>query len=295
LSRNCKENYLFFLIIPLKAENNLNILRFYLTYLRQLSIFAIQFLDIFNNKSQKGVMMKKNRFSFKQIAKINLAVVLMVSLFSFSACSEDDESIAPVNPIEQYSKVMAVHASPDAPGVDLYVDNGLAGTNLEFPNSTGYLEVTSGTRNVKVNVTGTETTVIEANLPLEANKNYTVFAIDEVANLMPLVVEDNLSAPASGKAHVRFFHLSPDAPAVDITLTDGTVVIGNTSFMEYTQFLPLDAAMYDLQVRVAGTDTVVLELEGLSLMDGKIYTVFAKGFVSGSDKQALGAEIILNN
>jgi hypothetical protein len=157
------------------------------------------------------------------------------------------------------------------------------------------LEVPAGTRNIKVNVTGTETTAIEADLTLTADVNYTVFAVDQVSNITPLVVVDDLTAPASGKSHVRFFHLSPDAPAVDITLTDGTVVIGNTSFKEYTQFLPLDAATYDLQVRVAGTDTVVLELNGITLMDGKIYTVFAKGFVEGSDKQALGAEIIINN
>jgi hypothetical protein len=31
------------------------------------------------------------------------------------------------------------------------------------------------------------------------------------------------------------------------------------------------------------------------LADGKIYTVFAKGFLGGTGAQALGAEIIVNN
>jgi hypothetical protein len=39
---------------------------------------------------------------------------------------------------------------------------------------------------------------------------------------------------------------------------------------------------------------VVLDLPGIGLENGKIYTVFAKGFVGGSGEQKLGAEIIIN-
>jgi hypothetical protein len=193
------------------------------------------------------------------------------------------------------ANAMVVHASPDAPGVDLLVDDAAAGTNLTFPNNTGYLAVIAGTRNIKVNVSGTSTTVIEADLDFTKDMSYSIFAVDSVANLGALVIEDYLAAPASGNAHVRFIHLSPNAPAVDITTTTGAVVFGDKSFKEYTDFTPLAAGTYDLQVRLAGTSTVVLELPGIALADGKIYTIFAKGFVGGTEAQALGAEIIVNN
>lgn len=226
----------------------------------------------------------------------NALLIISVSLFAlfgFTACSEDESPVMPV-PTET-SLVKVVHASPDAPGVDLLVDNKVAGTNLTFPNNTGYLKVNSGTRNVKVNVTGSSTTVIEANLPLMANKNYSVFAVNSVSNIEAIVLEDDLTAPASGKAHVRFIHLSPDAPSVDITLTDGTVVFGDFQFKEASAFSPLNAGTYDLQARVAGTSTVALNLPGIQLEAGKIYTVFAKGFLGGSGAQALSAQIIVNN
>ena len=221
----------------------------------------------------------------KMAAYFALASLLIVG------CSDDD---SPTSPELDKANVKVVHASPDAPGVDLLVDNNIAGSNLTYPNNTGYLQVDEGTRNVKVNVSGTSTTVIEADLPIEGNKNYSVFAIDAVANLSPLVIEDDLTSPASGTAHARFIHLSPDAPAVDITTKDGTVVFGNYKFKDYSQFTPLPAGSYDLQVRLAGTETVVLELNGINLTSGKIYTVFAKGFVAGTSAQALGAEIIVN-
>jgi hypothetical protein len=193
------------------------------------------------------------------------------------------------------AKVMAIHGSPNAPGVDLLVDNTVVGTNLTFPNNTAYLNVNGGSRNIKVNVTGTSTTVINATVSLDAGAAYSVFATDSVSRISPLVLVDNLTAPASGKAHVRFVHLSPNAPAVDVALQGGAVLFGNKTFRQYTEFTPLAAATYNLEVRLAGTNTVVLSLPNITLQSGKIYTVFARGFVGGSGSQALGAQIIANN
>lgn len=229
-----------------------------------------------------------------KIKNFILTVAVALTAFTFIGCSDDDTPVQPT-PTPTNSLVKVVHASPDAPGVDLLVDNAVAGTNLTFPNNTGYLTVPSGTRNVKVNVTGTMTTVIEANVDFMSNKNYSVFAVNSVSNIEPLLIEDDLTTPAQGKAHVRFIHLSPDAPAVDITLTDGTIVFGNQAFKDFTPFTPLDAGSYDLQVRVAGTNTVALDLPGITVEAGKIYTVFAKGFLNGTGQQELGAQIIVNS
>jgi hypothetical protein len=198
------------------------------------------------------------------------------------------------------ANAMVIHASPDAPGVDILVDDVLvsdvlAESFLVYPKNTGYLAVTAGTRNIKVNVNSSGATVIDADLDFSKDMSYSIFAVDSAANLSALVLEDNLTSPASGNAHLRFIHLSPDAPAVDITTDTGAKVFENKSFKEYTAFTPLAADTYNLQVRLAGSETVVLDLPGIVLEDGKIYTVFAKGFVGGTGFQMLGAEIIVNN
>jgi hypothetical protein len=193
------------------------------------------------------------------------------------------------------AKVMAIHASPDAPGVDLLVDNAVSRTNLTFPNNTAYLNVNAGARSIKANVTGTTSAVIDAMLQLEAGAAYSVFATDSVSSISPMVLVDNLTTPAPGKAHVRFVHLSPNAPSVDVAVQGGAVVFGNKAFQENTEFIPLDAATYNLEVRLAGTNTVVLYLPNIALQSGKIYTLFAKGFVGGTGTHALGAQMIVNN
>jgi hypothetical protein len=179
------------------------------------------------------------------------------------------------------ARVRVVHASPDAPAVDVLVNNGAAFTNAPFKGITDYASLDPATYNVKVVPTGATTpVVIEADLALEA-KDYTVVAVGLLASIEPLVLVDNNSAPAAGKAHVRFVHASPDAPAVDIAVKDGPTLFSNIAFKEIGDYLPVDAGTYDLEVRLAGTNTVALAVPGVSLADGTVYTVFAMGLAGG--------------
>ena len=225
---------------------------------------------------------------------VNLMCLGAVS-FVFTNCDKDDDNDS------SRSNVMVVHASPNAPNVDVRINNSVALTNVAYPTNSNYTALNSGTTNIKVSPTTTTTYVIDANVNLEANKSYSVFAIDSVSKIKAAVVSDDLTAPASGKAHVRFFHFSANAPAVDIAVTGGPVLFPNRLFNDqsttatYAAFTPVDAGTYNLEVRAAGTNTVVLALPNVTLTAGKIYTVFAKGFLGGVGTQALGAQIIVNN
>lgn len=224
--------------------------------------------------------------------RVTLAALAVLLTAATTGCSDNNSN--PVSPTPT-ARVMAVHASPDAPAVDLLVDGSVVGSGLAYPSNTGYLTVGAGARNVKVNVAGTSTTVIDANVTVANGLNYSVFACDSVAVIGAVVLVDDLTPPASGKSHVRFVHLSPDAPAVDIAVQGGPVVFPNIAFQGSTAFAPVDAGTYNLEVRLAGTGTVVLSVPGVALQAGKIYTVFARGFAGGSGAQALGAQVIVNN
>lgn len=226
-------------------------------------------------------------------------IVKLVSLvalpFVFVACDKDDDDSMSI------SKVMVVHASPNAPNVDVRINNNLALSNVAYPANSNYTELNSGSTNIKISPAGTTTNVIDGTVTLEANKNYSVFAIDSVSKIKAAVVMDDLTTPASGKAHVRFFHFAPNAPAVNIAVTGGSVLFGNRTFNDQAAnaslagFTAVDAGTYNLEVRAAANNAVVLSLPNIPLTAGKIYTVFAKGFLGGTGAQALGAQIIVNN
>lgn len=224
-----------------------------------------------------------------------ISAITIASLFGailLSGCEKDDDAPA-------QARVLVTHASPDAPGVDLLVDDQKVNTAaLTFPSNTGYLAVNSGTRNIKVNAAGTSTSVINANLTLEANKNYSVFAVNRLANIEAVVLEDNLTAPAAGKAHIRVVHLSPDAPAVNIGIAGSpTNVFTNLAFKGATAFTPVDAGTYNFEIRLASNNAVALAIPATVLTAGKIYTIFARGFVAPptGNTNTLNVSIINNN
>ena len=221
-----------------------------------------------------------------------LAALALVTTIAVVGCGGDKP--APMAPTPT-ARVMAVHASPDAPAVDLLVDGSVVASGLAYPNHTAYLSVGAGVRNVKVNVAGTTTTVIETTAPVAGGLSYSVFACDSAAIIGFLVLVDDLTAPVAGKAHVRFIHLSPDAPAVDVAVQGGPVLLPNIAFKGSASIAGLDAGSYNLEVRLAGTGTVLLPLPGITLQAEKIHTVFLRGFAGGSGPQALGAQIIVNN
>ncbi len=226
--------------------------------------------------------MKKQFLSFTSVA-------LLLSLVMLSSCKKDEEAT------KNYANVLVTHASPDAPGVDLLISDAKQNTSaLNYPLNTGYLQVEAGTRNIKVNVAGTPTSVINKDLTLEKDKNYSVFAIDSVSKLSALVLTDDLTAPASGKAHIRFIHLAPNSPQVDFSVLGGSVDFTNKSFKDYTAFTPVDAGTYTISVEFTQTQSFFAALPGINLQAGKIYTVFTKGLIGATGAQILGAEIIVN-
>ncbi|MFC2015379.1 DUF4397 domain-containing protein [Chloroflexota bacterium] len=181
------------------------------------------------------------------------------------------------------ARVRVVHASPDAPAVDVWVNGAVAFSNAPFKGITDYAKLEPGSYSVQVTPTGaTEPIVIDANLDLATKTDYTVVAVGQLANIEPLVLIDNNSAPAAGKAHVRFVHASPDAPAVDIAVANGgPVLFSNVPFKGVGDYLPVDAGTYDLEARLAGTDTVALSVPGVALEEGTVYTIFAMGLAGG--------------
>jgi hypothetical protein len=186
------------------------------------------------------------------------------------------------------ARVRVVHASPDAPAVDVYADGSRVLSNVAFKDASDYLSVPAGPHNFKVYATGanpaSDKAAISADATLDAEKDYTIVAIGKLAEIKPLVLVDNNAAPARGKAHVRVVHASPDAPAVDIAVKGGPVLVSSLAFGKDAGPLPVDAGTYDLEVRAAGTTTVALPINGVQLQAGKIYTIFAVGLLNGTPK-----------
>jgi hypothetical protein len=171
------------------------------------------------------------------------------------------------------TRLRAVHASPDAPNVDILVDNALVASDVAFKEVLDYTDVPAGDRNIKVNATGTASSVIDVTVPLAGGTNYTVLAVNLVASIEPLLLVDNTTTPTPGNAKVRVVHASPDAPNVDV-LVDDTIVLTDVAFKGFSDYLEVPAGARNFKVNATGTASTVIDVTP-TLGDGGIYTVVA--------------------
>jgi Domain of unknown function (DUF4397) len=175
-----------------------------------------------------------------------------------------------------------IHASPDAPAVDIYVDGTKALGDLAFGASSGWVALPAGEHQVHVTAAGAEigTSVIDADVTLEEGAAYEVAAIGLLAEIEPQVLQVNLSEIGDedeSMARVRVVHASPDAPAVDVAVKGGDVLVEDLAFPEASDYLSVPATSYDLEVRPTGTTDVALDLPGVALEAGMVYSIYAVG------------------
>ncbi|HEU5175752.1 MAG TPA: DUF4397 domain-containing protein [Gemmatimonadaceae bacterium] len=204
---------------------------------------------------------------------IALAAVLAIAT---TGC--DDDPTAPAATAE----LRVVHASPDAPNVDVLVDGATALTNVAYRGVSAYLDVPAGTRALAVRPTGTTTNVISANATVAAGDAYTVLATGLVASIAPLVLEDDRTAPAAGSVRLRLVHASPAAGAVDIYVTAPTADLATTSptlsnvpFRAASSYLEVPAGTYRVRITPTGSKTVALDVNNVALAAGQVRTAVA--------------------
>lgn len=181
-----------------------------------------------------------------------------------------------------HAQLRVVHASPDAPNVDVLVDGKTVLTNVAYEAASSYLPVSAGSRKIEVRATGTSQDVINATVSLSRNKDYTVLAVDKLASISPLVLTDDNTPPASGQIKLRLVHASPSAGPVDIYVeAPGTDITGisptlsNVSFKTASDYLAVAAGSYEVYITPTGSKTVALDSGSITLTAGQIRTAVA--------------------
>ena len=222
-----------------------------------------------------------------------LLLLPVLSIVAFAACKKSSSS--PANT----AYVMFVHgcaagATPiNLDGKANYTIVPGAG-NMPFLKNSGYQPVTAGTSvGLSFFVTGldTLTSAIES---LTANNHYTAFAGGSITAPVFVFTSDNISAPSSGMAKVRFVNLSSDnlnmSCYVGLTKVDSNVAY--RACTPFTEIAPVTA-------KIAMIDQVVLSNSGQitsqQIAAGKIYTFMLTGTATGSGTSVLTLTVINNN
>ncbi|MCM2678315.1 DUF4397 domain-containing protein [Echinimonas agarilytica] len=197
---------------------------------------------------------------FNQLILASMMATILVG------CNDNDND----NSSEEmdYSQLRVLHASPDAPAVNVWLDGQPALEGVDYAMSSGAITVASGAHTVQVDAIladGSTTTVIpEIELALEPNVEYNVIATGKVAAdagtpmaFGPQIVSRDSLMPEG--ARVQVMHSSPDAPMVDVFITaPGADLSAATPFADNVEYpMATDAIEVpagDYQIRITAPD-----------------------------------------
>ncbi|ALS25744.1 DUF4397 domain-containing protein [Paenibacillus cisolokensis] len=179
------------------------------------------------------------------------------------------------------ARVRLLHASPDTSAVDIYVNGSAVATSVSFKDVTPYLNVQPGTYQLEIRPADNGTARLFQALTVQEGNAYTVAAGGNAGQLKLFVYEDNL-APVSGKSSLRFIHLAPNTPGIDISSKNGPLLFKTEGFGAATAYTNLKPGKVDLQIVTSGETRTMLEINGVSLQEDSVYTILAVGLGDGN-------------
>lgn len=193
-------------------------------------------------------------------------------------------------PVEETATLRALHLSPDAPAVDIFVGDPdtPAVEGLRFAEGTGYLTVPAGTYDIWISAAGSPSAdaVLEVTgLALAADTAYSAVAVDQVGAISALALVDDASGLDNGNVRFQVSHAAPGVGAVDIwaVLPDGAAkLLDDVPFGATATLDDLPASAYTLAFDVDedGAGDVLFDVP--ELPGGTFANVFATNDVDGN-------------
>ena len=199
-----------------------------------------------------------------------------LAALALSACGGDsDDDVLPVG------KIRALHASPDAPNVDVYVNGVRRLEDVAYQQASRNLQFAVGDYQVDLNVTGTDNTVLSETFTIGAGDLITLIAANEVDSLEYLAVEENGSSVTAGNARVNVVHGSPSAGDVDIYVSaygdplPDTPTLDDVPFKASSSLGEVPEGTYQVRITGSSSTDVVFDSGPLELNSGDNLTAVA--------------------
>lgn len=190
------------------------------------------------------------------------------------------------------------HCAPDVNDLDIIVDGQtkVNNTPVGYGEYSDYLAFYTGQRDFEFVKDNNNDVLVDTTLTLLPNKTYSVFVANPLDSVQAVVLLDSADIPDEGKAMIRFVHLSPDSPNLDVYIADEKT-FPELAYKKGTAFKEIAAGKKTLEFKTYdGTDEVLLTVPNVEIKSREYYTVVLQGFVvppAGITK-TLETEIINN-
>lgn len=179
------------------------------------------------------------------------------------------------------ASVRLVNASPGYDSLDLYVEDTLEISGVEFGTASSFNDVTSGDVTTALTRNGSATELLTQTRSFSKDKSYSVVAYGWEGDLKSVAILEDEDAADSGESSISILHTATDAGSLDIYLTgedddldSSTPVASSVDGGSRSSFNTVDAGTYRLRVTAEDDTTDVrLDISGVTVESKGVYTV----------------------
>lgn len=222
----------------------------------------------------------------KHSISLNKSFLFLILSSVFISCKKHDPDVI----VRGEAKVKMINAVQTESNQDVYFDSEkLTSTALAFGESSDYLKVGSGSRNVSF--MGINNISTKASINFTPSITYSAFLVsDKTGNREVVSYEDNLSSTEVGKAKIKLINLTPYfATGINVTVQGGTQFVNGLLYKEDSNYFNVEPGI-NLRFNVVGSGSIKT-IDGATLEAGKIYTIWFSGITAS----ALEAHLIADN
>ncbi len=213
-------------------------------------------------------------------------VPILLATVALTACFHDDDDPVIVQepaPAPATFELQVLHAAPDAPPVNVFVDGAEVLSNVDYKSGSGRFELDAGVIEIQVDgiLPGGNGAVIGPfDLTFDPDLIYTVVAVGQVAAgsntpLEGFVFNQPREAVSASSARLAVLHGAPLAPGVDVFVTapgadlTASAPVGSFEYMGTLGPTEVAAGDYQIRVTLAGdAQAVVYDSGTVTLNDG---------------------------
>jgi hypothetical protein len=181
-----------------------------------------------------------------------------------------------------------LQASPSAPHVDLLIDGTTESSNMAYGNSSGYITVKAGSRQLQAVPVNSTSPLLDLSVPITSSGNTTVLLIGPSSSIKSLVLTDGGTTSSTGNGYIRVVNASVSMGPADVYIVAAgsginaaTPAATNLTLNQDGGYSLTPAGSYEVFMTSPGTKSILLDTGPINLTSPQNWTLVALDGASG--------------
>jgi len=220
-----------------------------------------------------------------------------------TACNNNNS----VSPAGSTTQIVVINAIPDIGPLALLLDNVQLGGTTAAVASRTYFRYSATPAYYSIKSQDSIVFQLQA-YPIKSitklgtirstrpNTGYTLFltGLSSVDSLSSVFTTDTAALPSLGRGKIRFINASPRTPELNVSI-NGSPGFSKIGFTKVSNYVEVPAGTYEFKLTANNAPaTLINTLSRVTILDGKLYTLYTKGLVGRTDSAAIGLNVFTN-